>query len=192
MDRVSNVVVDSHDLFNAVKLGSSKSIFYLKSAGNKALDNIPVLIKEVQKDVVTEELLHIDFHRVNMKKEVTVQVPFDFIGKAEGIKTGGVVEPILREITVKCLPTNIPQSIEVDITALNIGDSIHLSTIKAPSGTIFLFDLDETVITVAAPKVEAVPEPVAETEEGAKEEENGKNGDAAAAGDDKKTEKKDK
>jgi len=122
------------------------------------------IIKEIQRHPVSGRLLHIDLYQVSLTGEITVNVPIKITGDSPGVKVGGILEHHLREIKVKCLPTKIPTDIMVDISNLNIGDSIHIKDLKVSPDIKILEDLEEVVVTCSAPKeeikVEAKPEEV--------------------------------
>lgn len=116
------------------------------------------LIKEIQYDPVHGNVIHVDFNEVSLTKAIKVNVPVVAKGDAIGVKQeGGSLEHILWEIEVECLPTNIPGEIEVDITALKIGDAIHIRDLKVPDGIKILNEPETTVLHVIAPMKEEVP-----------------------------------
>ena len=124
------------------------------------------LVQEVQHHPLSGKVLHVDFHEVSPTEMVTIMVPVETVGEAVGVKTGGgVLEHVLHKIKIRALPKNLPEQIVVDVTALEVGKSIHLGEIKAPEGVEILGDKKVSVISVAMPKTEA--EVVAETAEGA-------------------------
>jgi large subunit ribosomal protein L25 len=115
-------------------------------------------LQEVQHDPVSGKVLHLDLHAVAMDEVLTADVPIEGVGEAAGVKTGGgVLQQSLRTLEVECLPTNLPDSIIVDISKLEIGSSIHVRDIKLPTGVKLMSDADLTVFLVAAPKVEEEP-----------------------------------
>ena len=124
--------------------GSTKS----KKASRTAI------IKEIQYHPVKGDVLHVDFNEISLTEEITVKVPIAAKGEAEGIKEGGVLEHVLWEIEVECLPTQIPENIPVDVSALKIGDSILVKDLKLPAEVKVLSDPETTVISMAAPHVE--------------------------------------
>lgn len=129
------------------------------------------LVREVQVHAFRPQILHVDFYAVTAGEAVEVEVPVRLVGTPVGVKSqGGVLEHILHEIEVECLPENIPDFIEVDVSHLGIGDSIHVSDLEVPDVRI-LEDLEVTVCTVAAPRVVAVEEVAAAAAEGAVEPE---------------------
>lgn len=118
----------------------------------------PVLIRELQRHPYRGELLHVDFFQVAMDEKIVVDVPIVVMGVADGVKNkGGVLDHQLRELEVYCLPGNIPEKIEVDVTALDIGDAIHVRDLSVPDVDIET-DADRTVVAVLAPTVEPEPE----------------------------------
>jgi large subunit ribosomal protein L25 len=138
------------------------------------------MIKELQTNPVTGAFLHIDFYEIDMQRKITVSVPVVTRGKSEGIEEGGLLQIVRREIELFCLPTAIPESIEVDISDLTIGDSIHMREIALPDDVELPEDIDFTVITVLAPKVEEEVVEEEELEEGEEAaEEEGAEGEAA-------------
>ncbi len=116
----------------------------------------PVLVKDYQTDPVTNELLHVDFLEVSLKKNVKVTIPIVIIVAPAGIKKGGILQHHLREVEVECLPTQIPDGIKVDAGHLEIGDSLHVSDLKSPEGIKILTDPHEVMLSVTAPVVEEV------------------------------------
>src|SRR6266581_1050519 len=114
------------------------------------------LVQEVQHHPLSGKVLHVDFHQVAEDEKVTVTVPVETSGEAVGVKTdGGVLEHVLFKIKVRALPKDLPEVIEVDVSHLTIGQSIHLGDIKPPQGVEFLGDKGISVISVAAPITEA-------------------------------------
>ena len=113
------------------------------------------LVQEVQHYALTGKVLHVDFHEVAENEKVTVLVPLETTGEAEGVKTeGGVLEHVLFKIKVRALPKDLPEVITVDVSHLKIGQSIHLGEIKAPENTEIIGDKRISVISVAAPRTE--------------------------------------
>lgn len=125
--------------------------------------SIPVMVKDVQRNPVTDKIIHIDFYQVSLTKEIKVKVPVRATGEAIGVKQdGGTLEHIMWEIEVECLPTNIPESIEVDVSNLKIGDSVSVGDLKVASDIKVLSDLSASVLSVAAPVKEEVAAPAEE------------------------------
>lgn len=145
-------------------------IINLKIAGDekKAKDSA-VIIKEIQRDPVRDDILHIDFNQISLTKEIKVKVPITAKGEPVGVKVdGGSLEHVIWELEIECLPTQIPPKIEVEVSQLKIGDAILVKDLTLPPGIKVLQDPDQVVVSVAAPvKEEAALTP----EEGAAPEE---------------------
>lgn len=113
------------------------------------------LVQEVQHHPLSGKVLHVDFHEVAENETVTVMVPVETVGEAVGVKTGGgVLEHVIFKLKVRALPKNLPEQILVDVSALEVGKSIHLGDIKAPEGVEIMGKKTTTVVAVAMPKVE--------------------------------------
>lgn len=112
------------------------------------------LVKEMQRDPLTAQVLHADLYEVDLERKLRLRVPLHFIGKAVGVERGGILQPIQREVEVLCLPTDIPEFIEVDVSRLGIHDTVHVSEIRPPAGVEIQFDSDESLVTVLPPTVE--------------------------------------
>ena len=129
------------------------------------------VLKEYQLDPTRARLLHIDLQEVRLDQAIHTQVVVELVGESEGVKEGGVLSQIQREVIVEALPMEVPEHIDADVSALEIGDTLRLADLIAPEGATFVDDPEETVIaTVAAPRVEEEPE-VEEAEELAEGEE---------------------
>jgi large subunit ribosomal protein L25 len=120
------------------------------------------MIKEMQRDPLTRTVLHADFYEVDMKRAILVKVPVRTSGKPPGVELGGMLQVIRRELEVLCLPGDVPEVIDIDVSELNIGDAVHVEEIPIADGVEVPHDVNFTVVTVlAATKVE---EEVAEDE----------------------------
>ena len=129
------------------------------------------ILKDYQQDVITGRLAHIDLQEVRLDQPIHAQVVIELVGESAGTKEGGVLSQVSREINVEALPLEVPERIEVDITAMEMGDTLRLADVPVPEGVTFLDDPDETVLaTVTVPTKEVEPEPteeeLAELEEG--------------------------
>jgi large subunit ribosomal protein L25 len=141
-----------------------------------------VMVKELQIQPVSRNFLHIDFYEVAMDRKIMVNVPVTTTGKSKGVELGGILQIIRRELEVQCFPMDVPESIELDITDLDIGDSIHVGDISLQSGIEFLGEENFTVVTIVSPKIEEAEEAIEEeaeegeevvAEEGEEEPESG-------------------
>lgn len=142
-----------------------------------SLDGRTVLVKELQRDPVSGRPVHADLYAVDLTRTVEVEVPVHLNGKAAGVEMGGILDHSLREVELECLPTAIPKELRVDVSALQIGDSIHVRDIVLPEGVVLLSDPNLSVVSVVAPAVveEAAPAEAVEGAEAAPAE-----GEAAA------------
>lgn len=123
----------------------------------------PAMLREVQHHPVRDDVLHIDFQRIRLDRKIVTYVPIHLEGKAKGLTEGGVLDYQLREVEVECLPADVPEYLELDITELEIGHSLHVSDLKAPGSVILITEPDRAVVTMLAPRV-AVEEEEAEEE----------------------------
>lgn len=139
------------------KVGSIEGTHLIRlSSSTGDLGGRLVLVKEIQRHPVQRSLLHADLYEVDVNSKLKLRVPLHFVGRAAGVELGGILQPIKREIEVECLPTEIPDYLEVDVTALGIHDALHISDLKAPAGVELVIDTDEAVVTVLPPVVEEV------------------------------------
>lgn len=140
-------------------------IINLNIKDDKKQKSRPCLIKEIQHDPVHGEIIHVDFNQISLTKEIKVNVPVVSKGEPIGVKLeGGSLEHILWEIEVECLPASIPKDIEIDVSNLKMGESIHVKDIPVPQGVKILNDPGAIVLSVAAPMKEEVPVEAAEGE----------------------------
>lgn len=174
------IKVQAHVLESLIRTpGGSHSVIDFKLPKHAA---IMALIRDVQRHPVTRQILHVDFQMIEEGKAVTVDLPLHLIGIPKGVKEGGILEHITREIEVRVLPRDIVSHFDVDVEALEIGDSLSVEDLQVPNMEI-LTERDRTIAACVAPTVLAEPTAAeAEDEEGA---------EAAAEGDEEKAEKKD-
>ncbi|MEK7851700.1 MAG: 50S ribosomal protein L25/general stress protein Ctc [Deltaproteobacteria bacterium] len=130
----------------------------LKFEGKKEKDRVAML-KDLQVTPLKREYLHADLYEILMDEKITSRVPVHFVGKSVGVKEGGIEQHSRRELDVRCLPANIPNFIEVDVTNLAIGDSLHVKDINLPDGVEVLDPAGDTVVAVVAPAAEKVVTP---------------------------------
>jgi large subunit ribosomal protein L25 len=120
------------------------------------------LVRELQRHPLSREALHIDFQELVAGEKITVSVPLRFVGTAEGVKTGGgILEETMHQVEVRVDPSNIPDHIDVDVTALTIGHSLHISDLQLPPGVEVTDDPEQTIAVVSAPKAEEEVAPAA-------------------------------
>lgn len=123
--------------------------------------NIPCLVREVQRHPVSRELIHVDFYRLAADRKVVVSVPVTTTGKAAGLSLGGRVQIVRREIKVRVDFDKIPTAIEVDVTPMNVGDTVRASGVIAPAGAELVYDQDFPVVTIAGKQKEREEAPAA-------------------------------
>jgi large subunit ribosomal protein L25 len=165
----------------------STALISLDIAGAKSKNKRTALLRDFQVDPVEGHVLHADFFEISMDKAIRVKVPLHVIGGMPvGVKEGGILHHNMRELHIECLPSALPDFIEVDASSLNIGQGIHLKEITKKDGLRYLDDPDQMVVSVAAPmseaKLEALLTSQAVGPEGAKEPEVVAKGKAAAEG----------
>jgi large subunit ribosomal protein L25 len=153
----------------------------LSVEGGGDYDGRKVLVKELQRDPVSGHMLHADLYAVDLSQTIHVSVPIHLTGIAEGSTMGGIVDHALRELEVECLPMAIPREFLVEISALDIGDSLHVRDISLPAQVTLVSDADLSVVSVMNPIVEEEPAAGEEAEEGAEAEGEAPSGDAASA-----------
>lgn len=113
-----------------------------------------VMIADVQRDSLSRELLHVDFHQINMNEEVNANVRIEAVGDSTGVREGGILSVVLHELEVQCLPGNIPDVIAVDVSSLDMGESLTVAELKLPQGVAAKTDPQLVVVTVLAPQKE--------------------------------------
>ena len=148
------IKVDRRTYEKIVRQNQGQSIvFHLNvMEGEKKLRDYSAIVKEEQFHPLKDSLVHIDFNRISLKKELEIEVPVVVKGEAIGVKRdGGSVDQQMRELDIVCLPTNIPSNLEVDITELEIGDAIHVSDIKLPEGVTTKHDAESIIVTIVPP-----------------------------------------
>ncbi len=147
--------VDGRELKNVLAHASSEHVLVeLEIADGGQSTNRLALIQEVQHHPLKRELLHVDFHAVSATEKITSEVPIEAVGEALGVRTfGGLLEYSLRTLEVECLPQDLPDIIRIDVTNLNIAESLHVRDIPLPAGVEALTDSDLTVVSVVASRV---------------------------------------
>jgi len=172
--------IESKDFEQILKEASVGSVLLNLQIQNGETSTRSAMIKELQTHPVSGSFLHVDFYEIDMQKKITAKVQVVAKGHSVGVEIGGLLQYVRREIEVLCLPTAIPEAIEVDITDLDIGDSIHVEDISLSGDVEIPADTNFTVVTVLAPKVEE--EPVEEEEELEEGEELAEGEEAAEEG----------
>jgi large subunit ribosomal protein L25 len=150
-----NLELNSREFSDLLHHSASENVLVDLAVEQDAKAKRLALVQEVQHHPISGKIMHVDFHEVSETEKVTVLVPLETTGEAAGVKSGGgVLEHILFKLKVRCLPKDLPEQILVDVSALEIGKSIHLGEIAAPAGVEIIGDKHSTVIAVAAPRAE--------------------------------------
>jgi large subunit ribosomal protein L25 len=151
--------VDARTLMSILKSERGRNaLINLKIDGSSH----PVLLKEIQRHPITRALWHVDFHRISLKKKIEAAVPVHVKGEAPGVKLGGgILEHVVRDVRVRCLPTEIPASIDVDISNLQINQAIKVKDLPPMPGVEWATDLESVVVHVVVPTKLEEPEPAA-------------------------------
>src|SRR5437588_6168762 len=147
----------SHLLASAA---GANTLFTLKIDGSEQL----ALARQIQRHPVKGTLLHVDFVRVRADQTIQAEVPVHLTGDAEGVGRGGVLEQFLYTVSVEAKPADVPNSLEIDISALEIGDAAHVRDLTVPRGVVLLHDADELLAQISAPRVAEEEVAVAEGE----------------------------
>jgi large subunit ribosomal protein L25 len=171
-----NISVDAHDLTQLIRQAGSHALIALSLDSGETEH---VLLRESQLDPITDRLVHADFFRIDPSRPIHIEVPIRAVGAAAGVKEGGILERLVRTVEIRCLPTQMPPVIEIDVTEIRIGHSIHVNEITAPEGVEILTGPETALFTVLAPRKieeEVVAEEAEEEEEVAEPEMVGEKG----------------
>ncbi len=155
-----NIAIDAKTFAKAIhtKAGAN-ALFNVKYGSETSLS----VIKEVQRHIWKHHPIHVDLQRINMKEKLTLNIPVHITGEAPGVKnSGGILEHITREIRVKCLPDDIPATIEVDVSQLELGHGVKVKNLPAIKGVEVVTGPDIIIVNIVAPKVEEVVTPAAD------------------------------
>ena len=148
------------DLEKTVKTLSEGSLLItLKLTDKQKSEEKIVVIREIQRDPVTDEIIHADFHAISEKEKTTFRISVRPVGIAEGVKIGGILEQKMREVTVRCLPKDMPVKFEMDVSALNIGKNLAIRDIRLPEGVEIMEDKASVILAVVAPHKEEEVKP---------------------------------
>jgi large subunit ribosomal protein L25 len=146
----TSIHVSAQDLLHLFhQTGGSSVLVDLKLDGKELL----TIVREVQRDHIHNRFIHVDFMAVRRDQKITVDIELHEVGESAGVRQGGVIEHHLREVEIECLPANVPERIEFDISALGIGDAVRVGDLTPPEGVEFLTDPDTMVLAVVEPAV---------------------------------------
>jgi large subunit ribosomal protein L25 len=164
------------DLEKLIRTGAGENVIIdlAIETGESTLSH-RAMLKEIQMDPLKQTILHVDLYEISMDKKIEVEVPITLTGTAKGVSDeGGILQQVSRTLEISCLPDNIPDSFELDVTDLEIGDSLHVSDLKIPQDIEVLVEGELTIATVVPPtKIEEIEPEVPEEEEEEREEVEG-------------------
>jgi large subunit ribosomal protein L25 len=189
-----SLVVDASALEHLLRTSDAGLNTLIDLEGASEVKGRVVLVKELQRHPVAGTLVHADFFEIDTKALIHVAVPIRLNGNPAGVKSGGILEHTMREIELACLPTAIPDSLEIDVSHLEVGDAVHVSDLRLPEGVETVLEESLVVAHVAVPKIEEEPvveEELAEGEEAAEAAEAGADDSADGAEDEAKAPAKD-
>jgi len=147
---------DQREFSNRIAGLEGSHLVRLKSATASLADKV-ALVKEMQYHPISGDVIHADLYEVDLTAKITVHVPLHFVGKAAGVVRGGILQPIVREVEVECLPLDIPEFFNVDVSALDIGDSVHIEDVTMPEGVTVIAESNFALVAVVPPTVEEAP-----------------------------------
>jgi large subunit ribosomal protein L25 len=161
-----NLEFDKREFSSRIGGLEGSHLVRLKSSATSLADKV-ALVKDMQYHPISGEVIHADLYEVDLTAKITVHVPLHFVGKAAGVVRGGILQPIVREIEVECLPLDIPEYFNVDVSALDIGDSAHIEDLVMPEGVTAIYESNLALVAVVPPTVEEAPAAAAAPAEGA-------------------------
>lgn len=168
------LAIENSEIVKAFKTGDDTTLIKVQIDNQGKKDEKLVMIRETQRHPVKNNILHLDLFAVNVKEKIHAPVHIRITGESPGVKLGGILRQIVREIEVRALPTEIPQHFEVDISNLEIGDSLQVSDLNPPENVQLLLDESAPILSIMPPTVIKEDEP----EEGEEGEEAAAEGDA--------------
>ena len=150
-EKTETILADHLELKNLVHHHGRNIMVTLKIPGTRKVQK--AIIRDIQMNVLTDEIIHVDLQRISLTETIHIEVPIHLTGSANGVRNeGGVLDHILYNLNIECTPEDIPESIEVDVTDLSIGDSIHVRDIQFENGKI-LTDSERSIVTILPPRV---------------------------------------
>ncbi len=144
--------VGAVDLEHALKKASASQIIFNMAIQNTGAGARTAMIKELQTHPLSRKFLHVDFYEISKDRKIRVNVPVVIKGKCKGVEDGGMLQVIQREVEVMCLPFDVPQSIPIDITELEIGDSVHVKDLKVSENIELPAEINYTILTILSTK----------------------------------------
>lgn len=158
-EKTRSISIDAHELeilFSHISV--ENTIITLDIEGEKG-DAVQALVREVQAHPWKSHVLHVDFYQIHAGEKVDVEVPIHLVGTAPGVKAGGIMEQMIHDLPIRCLPGEIPQAFDVDVSKLEIGDSIHIRDLSLGEAIEVELDEERTICAVVTPAILEVEEP---------------------------------
>ncbi|WP_038057698.1 50S ribosomal protein L25/general stress protein Ctc [Thermodesulfobacterium hydrogeniphilum] len=144
------IAVKFNELESILHKYKGETLLFSLEFTNGQTSKVQAILKEYQIHPVTDKIIHLDFVAIKEGETISLDIPLEFIGRPVGITRGGLLEILMHDLTIECLPANIPDKIRVDISNLDVGDVLHVKDIKVPEGVKVLDDPEETVVTIVA------------------------------------------
>lgn len=141
------IIVDPKGLAKSIETNGWNVLYRLK--GTPGLNGKVVILKDAAIDPLSRDLISAEFHAINLKEKAEFTIPVNIVGTAAGQEEGGSLDLIRKELDVYCLPSEVPNAIDIDVSALEIGDTIHIEDVVPPAGVEMVFDVNFTVVTVS-------------------------------------------
>ena len=159
-----SLIVDPLDVRDKI---NSNAIFDLKISDPEADEKEEeiAMLKDFQKDVIKNNIIHVDFQQISMDDKITIDVPIELIGESFGVKEGGVLQLLMREVSIEVLPADIPEKLELDISELDVGDSLQVGDLEPGEDIDILDSPEEVIVTIVTPSEEIEEEEIEEEEE---------------------------
>ncbi len=144
------IAVKFNELESILHKYKGETLLFSLEFTNGQTSKVQAILKEYQIHPVTDKIIHLDFLAIKEGETISLDVPLEFIGRPVGITRGGLLEILMHDLTIECLPANVPDKIKVDVSNLDVGDVLHVKDIKVPEGVKVLDDPEETVVTIVA------------------------------------------
>ncbi len=146
--------LDAIDFDRVIRENGTSGLFFDLKIEDGAGKNRTAMLKDFQTDIYGLEYLHVDFHEIDLDTQVSVTVPVEVVGECKGVKDGGMLQIIRRELDILCKPADTPETIQIDATDLEVGDSVHVEDLNLGGKVEIPHDVDFTILTVVAPSAE--------------------------------------
>lgn len=153
-----SLALKTYEFSEMIRKNGSSGLFINLNIKDDAKEKRTVVLKNIQMDAFSLNYLHADFHEIDMAEKLSITVPVEVTGESAGVKEGGLLQIIRRELDIYCTPANVPDSILIDVTALEVGDSVHVESLELGDDIEIPHEVNFTVLTVVPPTVEELDE----------------------------------